>query len=224
LFWKNKLPKPKYLSFGYTRTLGELRKLGISRICRQTVKNIVKEAGIEQSPKRCTGTWDQFLKSHAETLWACDFCTKRAVTRRGLVDLYVLDFMHLETREVFATSSTRNPDSAWVTEQTKAFVNHVANRDERPTCLIHDRDTKFSAEFQQFPKLLIITTNIERTAHENIYRPVVLSRRENMRRSESMRSTAKNVSEDWSSRTSGLWHRSIRVQVIFHDQRTRWQK
>ena len=33
--------------FGYTRILGELRKLGISRICRQTVKNIVKEAGIE---------------------------------------------------------------------------------------------------------------------------------------------------------------------------------
>ncbi len=138
--------------FGYTRILGELRKLGISRICRQTVKNIVKEAGIEPSPKRSTGTWDQFLKSHAETLWACDFFTKRSVTPRGLVDLYVLIFMHLETREVFVTPSKRNLDSAWVTKQAKAFVNHVANRDERPTCLIHDRDTRFSAEFKQFLK------------------------------------------------------------------------
>lgn len=138
--------------FGYTRILGELRKLGISRICRQTVKNIVKEEGIEPSPKRSTGTWDQFLKIHSETLWACDFFTKRSVTPRGLVDLYVLIFMHLETREVFVTPSTRNPDSAWVTEQTKAFVNHVADRDEKPTYLIHDRDTKFSAEFKRFLK------------------------------------------------------------------------
>ncbi|WP_278465693.1 integrase core domain-containing protein [Gimesia maris] len=138
--------------FGYTRILGELRKLGISRICRQTVKNIVKEAGIEPSPKRSTGTWDQFLKTHAETLWACDFFTKRAMTPRGLVDLYVLVFMHLETREVFVTPSTRSPDSAWVTKQAKVFVNHVADRDEKPTCLIHDRDTKFSAEFKQFLK------------------------------------------------------------------------
>ncbi|WP_298863288.1 integrase core domain-containing protein [uncultured Gimesia sp.] len=138
--------------FGYTRILGALRKLGISQICRPTVKNIVKEEGIEPSPKRSTGTWDQFLKTHSETLWACDFFTKRAVTRRGLVDLYVLVFMHLETREVFATPSTRNPDSAWVTEQTKAFVNCVADRDEKPTFLIHDRDTKFSTEFKQFLK------------------------------------------------------------------------
>ncbi|MEQ9066125.1 MAG: integrase core domain-containing protein, partial [Gimesia chilikensis] len=131
---------------------GELRKLGISRICRQTVKNIVKEAGIGPSPKRSTGTWDQFLKSHAETLWACDFFSKRAVTPRGIVDLYVLVFMHLETREVFVTPSTRSPDSAWVTNQAKAFVNYATDRDEKPTCLIHDRDTKFSAEFRQFLK------------------------------------------------------------------------
>tara|TARA_R110002111_G_scaffold7432_2_gene29630 strand:- start:7188 stop:8219 length:1032 start_codon:yes stop_codon:yes gene_type:complete len=230
--------------FGYTRILGELRKLGISRICRQTVKNIVKEAGIEPSPKRSTGTWDQFLKTHAETLWACDLFTKRAVTPQGLVDLYVLVFMHLKTREVLATVSTRNLDSAWVTEHIKAFVNHAANRDEKPTRLIHDRDTKFSAEFRQFlknkdiqpkrlpvrpPNLnarverfvqtikyealnhliafgrhisiilfrnsLIITTNIERTAYENICRPVVPSRRRNSRQSGSMRSTAKNISE-----------------------------
>ncbi|MCH9655065.1 MAG: integrase [Planctomycetes bacterium] len=244
VLWELVLKIARETGFGYTRILGELRKLGISRICRQTVKNIVKEAGIEPSPKRSTGTWDQFLKTHAETLWACDFFTKRAVTRRGLVDLYVLVFMHLETREVLATASTRNPDSAWVTEQTKAFVNHVADQDEKPTYLIHDRDTKFSAEFKQYLKnegiqpkrlpirspnlnarverfvqtikyealnlsshsvnvisiisfrnLLATTTNNERTVRENICRPVVPSRRRNSRRSGSMRSTARNISE-----------------------------
>ena len=48
------------------------------------------------------------------------------MTPRGLVDLYVLVFMHLETREVFVTPSTRSPDSAWVTNQAKSFVNHVS--------------------------------------------------------------------------------------------------
>lgn len=86
--------------FGYTKILGELRSLGISRICRQTVKNILKAENIEPSPTRRRGTWDDYLKAHAETLWACDFFTKRAVTARGLVDLYVLVFMHLESREV----------------------------------------------------------------------------------------------------------------------------
>ncbi len=74
------------------------------------------------------------------------------MTPRGLVDLYVLVFMHLETRELLATRSTRNPDSAWVTKQAKALVNHVAERDEKPTYLIHDPDTKFSTEFKQFLK------------------------------------------------------------------------
>lgn len=120
----------------YIHILGELRKLCISRNCRQTVKNIVKEAGIEPSPKRSTGTWDQFLKSHAETLWACDFFTKRAVTPPRLVDLHVLAFMHLETRETLATLSTQNPDSTWGTEQTNAFINHIADRNVRLTCQI----------------------------------------------------------------------------------------
>ena len=38
--------------FGLTRIVGELRKLGITKISRQTVRNILKEAGIEPSPDR----------------------------------------------------------------------------------------------------------------------------------------------------------------------------
>ena len=36
--------------FGLTRIIGELRKLGITNISRQTVRNILKEHGIEPSP------------------------------------------------------------------------------------------------------------------------------------------------------------------------------
>ena len=72
----------------------------------------------------------------------CDFFTKRAVAPRGFVELYVLAFMHLETREVFLSPSTQHPDSAWVTRQAEPFVNHVANREQNPTYLIRDRDVK----------------------------------------------------------------------------------
>ena len=132
---------------GYTRILGELRRLGISRICRQTVKNIINEEGIEPSPKRSKRTWDEYLKAHAETLWTCDFFSVRTVTTRGLARLYILVLMHLETREVYLTTATEHPNSEWMSEQAKAFVEYVSDRDPKPTTLLRDRDRKFTAEF-----------------------------------------------------------------------------
>ncbi|TWU08637.1 Integrase core domain protein [Symmachiella macrocystis] len=132
---------------GYTRILGELRRLGINRICRQTVRNILKEEGIDTSPKRSQGSWEQFIKIHAKTLWACDFFTQRIITPRGLVNYFLLVFINVETREIFVTNSTAHPDSAWVTQQARNFLMHTSDYDDKPACLIRDRDTKFTASF-----------------------------------------------------------------------------
>ncbi len=67
---------------------------------------------------------------------------------RGIGDLYILVFMHLESRQVIVSPSTRKPNSAWVIDQTQAFVEQTEKREHRPTILIHDRDTKFSADFK----------------------------------------------------------------------------
>ena len=48
-------------SWGYTRILGELRKLGIKSISRQTVKMILKEHGIDSGPQRGKGSWEARL-------------------------------------------------------------------------------------------------------------------------------------------------------------------
>jgi putative transposase len=40
----------KTTGFCYTRIIGELRKLGIKNISRQTVRNILKEAEIQPGP------------------------------------------------------------------------------------------------------------------------------------------------------------------------------
>lgn len=135
--------------FGYGRILGELRRLGITRISCSTVKRIVKEEGIEPSPKRSTQTWVEFLKSHAETLWACDFFSVRSMTQKGIVDLYLLVFMHLDSRKIIVSPATDHPDSAWVTEQTNSFLKHLPVNEQKSHYLIHDRDTKFSAEFRE---------------------------------------------------------------------------
>jgi len=70
-------------AFGSTRFLGELRKLGIQSVSRNTVKNILKSNGFDPGPKRGVGTWDEFLKIHAASLWQCDFYAKRVLTLRG---------------------------------------------------------------------------------------------------------------------------------------------
>lgn len=80
---------------------------------------------IEPSPKRSKVTRDQFLKAHAEMLLACDFFTKRAITDRGIVDLYLWVFMRLWTREINCTKSTENPNSQWVAELAKEFVEQT---------------------------------------------------------------------------------------------------
>ena len=49
-------------SWGYTRILGELRKLGIRNISRQTVKMILKEHGIDSGPQRGKGSWEARLR------------------------------------------------------------------------------------------------------------------------------------------------------------------
>ena len=58
----------KQTGFGYNRIIGELRKLGIKGSSRQTVRNILKEEGIEPSPDRTSDCWDNFIKRHGEML------------------------------------------------------------------------------------------------------------------------------------------------------------
>lgn len=136
--------------FGYTRIVGEMRKLGIRRISRQTVRNILKEAGIEPSPDRTSDSWDNFLKRHGETLWAVDFFSVKTLSIRGLRTTYLMAFLCIKTREAFVSKSTPHPNSAWVCRQTEEFLELTKDRGEaKPAILMHDRDTKFTRAFTQ---------------------------------------------------------------------------
>jgi len=146
-------------NFGLTRIVGEIRKLGIKKISRQTVRNILKEEGIKPSPDRTTDTWKNFIDRHKETLWACDFFSVKTVTTRGFKEMYVLVWLCMTTREVIVSTSTEHPNSAWVTEQARIFADQTSNRETKPQIVMHDRDTKFTKEFTQLLKDRGLRTN-----------------------------------------------------------------
>lgn len=155
-------------SFGLTRIVGELRKLGIKKISRTTVRNILKEEGIEPKPDRTSDSWTEFVKRHGDTLWASDFFSVKSVTAKGIRDLYVLVFLCLSTREVMVSESTERPNSAWVCKQAKWFIEQTKDRPQKPTMLLHDRDNKYTKTFSKTIKKGGIKPNALPVASPNL--------------------------------------------------------
>jgi putative transposase len=136
----------KETGWGYTRILGELKKLKV-KVSRGTVVNILREANLPTSPQRGEATWDQFIKSHAKTLWACDFVQQRILTVRGFRDAYLLVFVNVATRKAIATTSTEHPNAEWVAEQVSKLKSAAGSRATECRVLTRDRDTKFGRAF-----------------------------------------------------------------------------
>jgi putative transposase len=136
-------------AWGLTRILGELRKLNIKSVSRNTVKNILKANGLDPGPQRGVGTWDEFLKLHAATLWQCDFLSVRTLTTKGIRELYLLVFLHVESRRVFVTPATYHPNEAWVCDQVMAFAAHAQETGLGAEVVMHDRDAKFMMRFDE---------------------------------------------------------------------------
>jgi hypothetical protein len=70
--------------WGYDRIQGALANLG-HPISDTTVRNILKDHGLEPAPqRRRQTTWKAFLKSHWEVLAAIDFTTIEAWSAKGV--------------------------------------------------------------------------------------------------------------------------------------------
>ena len=137
--------------YGYTKIRYELRKLGL-QLSRQTVKNILVEAGLAPEPDGRQHTWDAFLKRHADTLWQCDFISKPMWTLKGIIDLYLIVFIHIGTRRIWISPATAQPNAAWVAQQARNFLMHAEEAGLSPRRVIHDRDTKFTQGFDEILK------------------------------------------------------------------------
>lgn len=135
---------------GSTRVRGELLKLGIPSVSRTTVRRILKEHGLDPAPKRRGQSWDEFIRAHAETLWACDFFTKTVWTGLGPRVAYVLFFLHIKSRRVIVSKPTIHPTREWTAEQATLLIDQAREAGlPQPKILLRDRDAKFGPDFDE---------------------------------------------------------------------------
>ncbi|QDV25925.1 integrase core domain-containing protein [Aureliella helgolandensis] len=136
----------KETGWGYTKIVQAMRRLG-HNVSRQTVKNVIVQAGLGPQPHDYPDTWTDFLKRHAATLWQCDFACKKKWTVKGLVDVYFLVFIHIGTRRVWISPCTEHPTGEWSAQQARNFLMHIQDEDVPCTHLCRDNDTKYVTAF-----------------------------------------------------------------------------
>ena len=135
--------------WGYDRIVGALANLG-HRVSDQTVANVLRRYGIAPAPKRRQKTtWKEFISAHLAVLAGTDFFTIEVLTWRGLATYYVLFFLQLETRRVSLAGITRHPTEEWMTQMGRNATDEACGCLHPPRYVLHDRDTKFGAEFQE---------------------------------------------------------------------------
>jgi putative transposase len=129
--------------WGYQRIPGELIKLGF-RLSPSTVRRLLASAGLEPAPRRRGTSWSAFPGRQAASMLACDFFTVETLSLRRF---YVLFFIELESRRVHLAGCTTHPTGAWVTQRARnlSFTGVL----ERVRFLVHDRDSKFTASFDE---------------------------------------------------------------------------
>jgi transposase len=110
--------------WGYRRIHGELATMGVV-IAASSVWAILKRHGIEPSPRRAGPTWTEFLATQAKGLMACDFFHVDTILLRRL---YVLVFIHHDTRLVRIAAITSNPVTGWVTQQARNLSMDLADQ------------------------------------------------------------------------------------------------
>src|SRR5256712_1097076 len=136
-------------SWGYARIVGALANLGYT-ISDQTVGNVLKRHSIPPAPERkTTTTWKEFIRTHMDVLVATDFFTAEVWTLGGLVTYYVLFFIHLGSRKVHIAGVTPHPNAPWMMQVARNVTMDEWGFLAPGQYLIHDRDTKFCAAFQQ---------------------------------------------------------------------------
>jgi putative transposase len=146
------------LTAGYGKIQGYLDDLGIS-YSKTTIKNILIKHGLQPAPQRKYDlTWKQFIKTHVDIMWGCDFFTHEVWSRQGLITYYILVFIHLGTRRLEIVNLTQNPTAEWTVQQARNFFYNIDTIPEKANMkyLLHDKGPQFN---EAFDNLISSTTN-----------------------------------------------------------------
>ena len=133
-------------TWGYDRIAGAIKNLGYD-VSGTTVANIMRRNGLNPSGERLKGgmSWSEFLKIHKDVIGATDFFTAEVWTPFGLVTYYVLFFIQVKTRKIVIGGITANPNGEWMAQIARNLTGWDGEL-ESAKYLIHDRDTKYTAQ------------------------------------------------------------------------------
>lgn len=131
--------------WGYRRIAGQIASLG-RKVSPPTVWAILKRTGFDPAPRRNGPTWAQFLKAQASGILACDFFSVETVM---LARLYCFAVVEHATRRVHMLGVTANPTADWVARQARNLILDLGDRTGDFRFLIRDRDSKFTALFDE---------------------------------------------------------------------------
>ena len=135
--------------WGYLRISGQLKYLGY-KASRPTIAKILKKHGIEPSPERRNkNTWNEFIKSHFESLAAIDFFTIECHTLRGLTRYMVLTVIDYSNRKVEIAGISHNPDGKWMEQMARNLTDCEEGFLKDKNYLIHDCDKLFTKKFKR---------------------------------------------------------------------------
>jgi putative transposase len=137
------------LTAGYSKIVGYLQDLGIS-FSETAIANILRKHGIDPAPKRKhEQNWKEFIQSHLDLMWGCDFFTHEVWTLQGLATYYVLVFIHLGSRRLEVVNMTQHPTAEWTAQQARNFLydsDAIAEKGKM-RFLLHDKGTQFNEAF-----------------------------------------------------------------------------
>ena len=123
--------------WGCKRIQDELEKISID-VSRGTIRKVIQDYR-KSGEIKPNYSWSRFLRSHWQSLFACDFFT---VGIFGFKRFYVFFFIELKTRKITHYNVTQNPNIRFLRSQFSYF--EVLYPD---SYLIHDN----SGELKYFP-------------------------------------------------------------------------
>ena len=100
-------------------------------------------------PDRDKLSWDDFLKTHWDSLAATDLFTVEVWHNLRLVRYLVLFVIDLKTRKVEIIGIAPEPDGQWMKQMARNMTDCLSGPLKDKTMLIHDRDPLFTKKFCQ---------------------------------------------------------------------------